>query len=139
MTVIQDTSEICTRIYAVGSGDLLLPERYIEVQGADGRVLPFPITRRVEFSECKDVNSLRAKATEYAKKSALPKLHISIDFLELSKTQEYKNFENLTKVNIGDIANVTHERLGLTTKLRVIRKKVDLINPVNTKVELGDL
>lgn len=36
------------------------------------------------------------------------------------------------------MVDVYHERLRLTTQLRVIRKQIDLINPVNTKIELGD-
>lgn len=136
LTVIEDTSELCTRVYAVGENDLLLPERYIE--GESSIKAPFPITKKVEFRECKDVESLRAKAKEYIQKASLPKVHISVDFLELSKTQEYKHFEKLTEVNLGDVVDVTHERLGVTTKLRAIRKKIDLINPINTKVELGD-
>lgn len=138
MKVIEDTSEITTRIYPVGASGLLLPERYIEVGGSKGDMLPFPITKKVEFKECKDVESLRAKAIQYAESSAASKLFITIDFLELSRTEEYKNFKQLTVVEVGDIVNVKHEKLGTSTQLRVIKKKIDLINPINTKIELGD-
>ncbi|WP_139904011.1 phage tail spike protein [Clostridium thermarum] len=138
MKVIEDTSEIATRIYPVGASGLLLPERYIEVEGTSGDILAFPITKKVEFKDCKDVESLRAKAMDYAKTSAQPKLFITIDFLELSKTEEYKGFLELTVVEVGDIVTVKHEKLGTCTNLRVIKKKIDLINPINTKIELGD-
>lgn len=136
LTLTLDSSLVASRIYPVGDNDLVLPERYIEMKGT--KPLPFDITKKVEFKECKDVESLRAKASQYAKTAIIPKMNIAIDFIELSKTEEYKNFESLTRVNLGDLVDVYHEKLGLTTKLRVVRKQIDLINPMNTKIELGD-
>lgn len=138
MKVIEDTSELATRIYVVGANNLLLPERYIEVEGERAKLLPYPITKRIEFKECKDVESLRARAEEYAEKAASPKVFITIDFMELSKTEEYKNYSYLTKVSVGDFVKVRNEKIAVTTDLRVIKKKTDLINPINTKIELGD-
>lgn len=136
LTLTLDSSLVASRIYPVGDNDLVLPERYIEMKGT--KPLPFDITKKVEFKECKDVESLRAKASQYAKTAIIPKMNIAIDFIELSKTEEYKNFVSLTRVNLGDLVDVYHEKLGLTTKLRVVRKQIDLINPMNTKIELGD-
>lgn len=138
MKVIEDTSELATKVYAVGANNLLLPERYIEVEGERAKLLPYPITKRVEFKDCKDVESLRARAEEYAEKAANPKIFITIDFMELSKTEEYKNYSHLTKVAVGDFVKVRNEKIAVTTDLRVIKKKTDLINPINTKIELGD-
>lgn len=138
MKVIEDTSELATRIYAVGANNLLLPERYIEVQGERAKILPYPITKKIEFKECKDVESLRAKAIEASEKVSNPKIFITIDFMELSKTEEYKNYSHLTKVGVGDFVKVRNEKIAVTTDLRVIKKKTDLINPINTKIELGD-
>lgn len=136
LTLTLDSSLVASRIYPVGDNELVLPERYIEIKGI--KPLPFDITKKVEFKECKDVESLRAKAIQYAETAIIPKVNIAIDFIELSKTEEYKEFESLTRVNLGDMVDVYHEKLGLTTKLRVVRKQIDIINPINTKIELGD-
>lgn len=138
MRVIEDTSELATRIYAIGANSLLLPERYIEVEGERAKLLPYPITKRVDFKECKNVESLRTRAEEYAEKAATPKVFITIDFMELSKTEEYKNYSHLTEVAVGDFVKVRNEKIAVTTNLRVIKKKTDLINSINTKIELGD-
>lgn len=138
MKVIEDTSELATRIYAVGANNLLLPERYIEVQGERAKLLPYPITKKIEFKDCKDIESLRAKAMEASDKVSIPKIFITIDFMELSKTEEYKNYSHLTKVNVGDFVRVINEKIAVTSELRVIKKKTDLINPTSTKIELGD-
>ena len=115
MKVIEDTSEIATKIYPVGASGLLLPERYIEVEGDKANILSFPIIKKVEFKECKDIDTLRVKAIEYSKKAANPKVYMTIDLLELSKVEEYKEFKKLTEVNVGDIVKVKNERFGLTS------------------------
>ncbi|XJZ27708.1 phage tail spike protein [Bacillota bacterium Lsc_1132] len=136
LTLTLDTTDIATRIYPVGANALLLPERYVEVEG--GKLLSFDITKKVEFQDCSDTDALRAAAQKYALNCAKPKININIDFLELSKIAEYEQYKSLTNVSLGDLVSVIHERLGITTTLRVISKQVDLLNPLNTKIVLGD-
>jgi len=136
LTLTLDSANMATRIYPVGENGLLLPERYVGVKS--DKPLPFEITKKAEFSSCSDIQSLRNLSTEYANQCSNPKINISIDFLELSQTEQYKVLENLAKANIGDFVSVIHEKLGISTKLRVVRKQIDLLNPINTKIELGD-
>lgn len=136
LTLTLDTADIATRIYPVGANGLILPERYVEVES--GKLLAFDITKKVEFKDCSDTDALRAAAKEYALNCAKPKINVNIDFLELSKIAEYEQYKSLTNVSLGDLVSVIHERLGITTTLRVISKQVDLLNPLNTKIVLGD-
>lgn len=136
LTLTLDSANMATKIYPVGASGLVLPERYIEVKGVP--TLPFEIVRKAEFSSCSDVETLRNAGVAYAEECAKPKINISIDFLELSKTDMYKGLENLAEAHIGDFVTVIHEKLGITAVLRVIRKQIDLLNPINTKIELGD-
>jgi len=136
LTLTLDTADIATRVYPVGANSLILPERYIEVES--GNLLAFDITKKVEFPDCSDTDSLRTAAQKYAVNSAKPKINVNIDFLELSKIAEYEQYRNLTHVSLGDLVSVIHEQLGITTTLRVITKQVDLLNPLNTKIVLGD-
>lgn len=135
-TLTIDSSVIASRIYPVGENDLLLPERYIEIKG--DKPLPFDITKKVEFSNCGDIESLRTAAKEYAETSIVPKMNVSIDFVELSKTKEYERFKSLVSVSVGDLVTIYHEKLNVSVSLRVIHKQIDLLNPINTKIELGD-
>lgn len=84
------------------------------------------------------MESLRARATKYAENSIVPKINIAIDFVELSKISEYEQYKSLTNVNIGDYVMVYHEKLNVKTSLRVIKRQIDLLSPINTKIELGD-
>lgn len=137
LKAIVDTNEFATRIYPIGDNNLVLQERYIEAEGEVANLLPYPITRKVEFTGCKDVEDLRELGKEYIKKVSNPFINITVDFLELSRTKEYEKYSKLFHMDLGDIVEVTHERLGIYSQLRVIKKVTDLLNTVNTKVELG--
>ncbi|MCX7903050.1 MAG: phage tail protein [Caloramator sp.] len=134
---IIDTNDFATKIYPIGKDNLVLPERYIEAEGEVAKILLYPIVKKVEF-DTGDVEELRNLGKEYIKKASNPFINIEVDFLELSKIKEYENYKNLTEVNLGDEVKVLHELLGITAKLRVIKKRIDLLNPINTKIELGN-
>jgi phage minor structural protein len=138
LRAIIDTNEFATRIYPIGENNLVLPERYVEADGNITDLLPYPITRKVEFSGIKDVEQLRDLAKEYIKKISNPFINIKVDFLELSKTNEYEKYSNLFNLNLGDIVKVKHEKLGIYSELRVIKIVKDLLKPINTKIELGN-
>ena len=138
LKAIIDTSEFATRIYPIGDNNLVLQERYIEAEGEIANILPYPITRKVEFSGCKDVEELRELAKKYIKKVSNPFINITVELLELSKTKEYGKYAKLFNMELGDIVKVEHERLGIYSELRVIKKVADLLNHINTKIELGN-
>ncbi|WP_051556515.1 phage tail spike protein [Alkalihalobacterium bogoriense] len=137
LKAIIDTTEFATRIYPIGDNNLVLPERYVETDSSIINLLPYPITRKVEFSGIKDVDKLRELAVEYVKKISNPFIHIKVDFLELSKTKEYEQYSKLFDVNLGDFVKVRHEKLGIYSELRVIKIVKDILEPINTKIELG--
>lgn len=138
LKAIIDTSEFATRIYPIGDNNLVLQERYIEAEGEIANILPYPITRKVEFSGCKDVEELRELAKKYIKKVSNPFINITVELLELSRTKEYGKYAKLFTMELGDIVKVEHERLGIYSELRVIKKVADLLNHINTKIELGN-
>lgn len=138
LKAIIDTSEFATRIYPIGDNNLVLQERYIEAEGEIANILPYPITRKVEFSGCKDVEELRELAKKYIKKVSNPFINITVELLELSRTKEYGKYAKLFTMELGDIVKVEHERLGIYSELRVIKKVTDLLNHINTKIELGN-
>jgi len=138
LRAIIDTNEFATRIYPVGENNLVLPERYVEADSSITDILPYPITKKVEFNGCKDQEQLRDLAREYIKKVSNPFINITVEFLELSKTKDYEEYASLFNLELGDIVTVKHEKLGIYSELRVIKMVKDLLRPINTKVELGN-
>ena len=138
-----DTNEMYTRIMPIGFDGLMLPEKYIDADNIED--YPYPKIGIFEFSEIRyDPNdseayhdiedaytALRNAVAElYANGVNQPKINIKINWLELSKTEEYKQYSNLERVELGDTIHA--EIFGLNYTTRVIKT---IYNPLNDRVE----
>ena len=132
-----DIDSICTRLMPKGKDGLLLTEKYIDSPYINN--FPHPKIKMVEFSDIEDEETLRSAAIEYmiSNKIDVPSANYKVDFIELSKTVEYKNYAILERVYLGDIVTIRHSKLGMDLKAKVISiKKNDLTNRIE-KIELG--
>lgn len=68
----------------------------------------------------------------------LPAVSINIDMVVLSKTEEYKEFEILETVGMGDYTRCRHGELDITTKERVVEITWDCVRNVPDTIVLGD-
>lgn len=133
-----DTTDVVTKLYPKGANGIKLTEKYINVLNWDSDLYPpFPIIKKVELKEAADEVTLRKMASELAETIGLSSINIQVDFIELSKSNEYSKFKDLEKVNIGDIVTVRHREFNIDVKVKVIKVKKDLLTGINTKVELG--
>ena len=67
-----------------------------------------------------------------------PKVTIEINMVDLSATEEYKDFIGLEAVSLGDTVYCTHNKLGITTTARVKELEWDCIKNKSSSVKLGD-
>lgn len=138
-----DTNEMYTRIMPVGYDGLLLPEKYVDADNIND--YPYPKIGIFEFNDIRyDPNDENAYQTEedayealraaveelYANGINQPKVNIKIDWLELSKTEEYKQYSNLERVELGDTIHA--QIFGLNYTTRVIKT---IYNPLTDRVE----
>lgn len=132
-----DTSGICTRLMPVGKDALLLSAKYIDSPYIGN--YPNPKIRVVEFNDCETEGSLQSAGEAYMlnNKIDIPQFNYKIDFLELSKTEEYKNYEVLEGVYLGDTVTVRHSRLTIDLKAKVIKITKNILTDRIEKVELG--
>lgn len=68
----------------------------------------------------------------------VPLIDYEVDMLDLSKTEEYKEFKNLIKISLGDVVHVKHKRLNIETSARVVALEYNLITQENEQLTLGD-
>lgn len=68
----------------------------------------------------------------------VPLINYEVDMLDLSKTEEYKEFKNLIKISLGDVVHVKHKRLNIETSARVVALEYNLITQENEQLTLGD-
>lgn len=68
----------------------------------------------------------------------VPLIDYEVNMLDLSKTEEYKEFKNLIKISLGDVVHVKHKRLNIKTSARVVALEYNLITQENEQLTLGD-
>lgn len=74
-----------------------------------------------------DEATLRNAAKNYFTSSEIdePKLDLDISFQDLGQTEEYKSFQNMNKVFIGDTLSVFHEDLNVDITSRMVEFTMD--------------
>lgn len=149
ISVSIDITSLYTRIFPLGFDGLKLPEKYVDSPLINN--YPTAKITKYEFSDIKydpeDETAYDNLEDAYAalRNSARelfdagidkPQISISIDWLELSKTQEYYNqYSALEKVNLGD--TITANILGLDYETRVIKTKYNVLSDMIEQYEVG--
>lgn len=138
--VVQDASGTAgaeTYIYLAGEKTLQIAE-----QTAIGRkrVYLADLTDRFAEGETIDEATLRIKATAYAETCSLnvPKISLTVDFVPLWQTEDYKDIAPLERVSLCDEVSVMFPELGVTAKSKVIKTVYDVLKERYEKIELGD-
>ena len=145
-----DTDGVCTRLMPIGKDGLLLPEKYIDSPYINN--FPNPKIKIQEFSdigidlennvtEAMAIIKLRIAATKYIldNKIDIPTFNYKIDFIELSKTEEYKDYASISEnIYLGDIVTIKHSRLNINLSAKVIKITKNCITNRIEKIELGN-
>lgn len=142
-----DIDSICTRLMPKGRDGLLLPEKYIDSSYINNYSHPkikiqefdIGIDEEKGITESMAIEQLREAAINYMKnnKIDIPEFNYKIDFIELSKTEEYKNYAVLERVYLGDTVTIKHSKLNINLKAKVIKIVKSLITNRIEKIELG--
>lgn len=144
-----DLDSVITRIMPQGYDGSFLPEKYVDSPLLNN--YPSPKIRKIEFSDIK-IDEENGVTEEIAiqkirdaticlftdKKVDIPKANYKVCFLELTKTEEYKNYSVLETVYLGDIVTIKHETLLFDLKAKVIKYKKDALTGRYIEIELGN-
>ena len=141
-----DMDGLATRIMVLGKDALMLPEKYIDSPYIDN--FSNPKIKVVEFSDIGvDVENgiteaivlLRAAGQNFmdTSKCDIPQFNYKIDFIELSKTEEYKNYAVLERVYLADTVTIKHSKLNINLKAKVIKITKNVLTNRIEKIELG--
>lgn len=92
---------------------------------------------------CADQTALDAALTQkckdmYAAGADLPAVTIEVTMIDLAKTEQYKEFQDLVTVGLGDTVHCYNYKLGITTDARVIKLIWDCIRNQAGEMTLGD-
>lgn len=67
----------------------------------------------------------------------LPSVSIRVSMADISRTEEYKGYEKLETVRLGDTVSCRNKRLGITTAERAVEIEWDCIRDCVSEVTLG--
>ena len=145
-----DTTGVYTRIMPIGFDGLLIPEKYVDASNIND--YPYPRICLYEFPDIRyDPDDPSAYPTEAAAQQALrdavndlyakginkPQINIQVNWLELSKTEEYKQYSALERVDLGD--TITCELFGMDYETRVIKTTYNPLTDRVEKFEIGTI
>ena len=144
-----DITGIVTRIYPVGFDGLMLPEKYIDSPLINNYINPkiqkmeFPdiqidedngITEEIALEQLRNITN-----EQYELGIDKPTMTIQIDFLELSKTDEYKQkYSSMEKIYLGDYVEAIVPHLNLKESMKVVATKYDVLAQKYVEFELSN-
>ena len=139
--------DVVTRIYPVGNNELTLPEKYVDSPLINNyafpriKTIPLDIGVDEDTTEEQAYQLMRDKCAELysVNKLDLPYESIMADLVLLENTEEYKNFSNLIKVELGDTVGCTDNPLNVTFSAKVVRVRKDVLTDRNIEIELGQI
>jgi len=105
----------------------------------------FPYRRTVvldlssEWQEAPSESALRDKAASYMKANGygVPSVNISISFVALWQSEEYRNIAPLERVNLCDTVSVEFPELSVSAKAKVIKTVYDVLKDRYSSIEIG--
>ena len=147
-----DYSSIVTRVKPKGYDGMELPEKYVDSLLISHYVQPK--ISEIEYSDIKvkqnsddkdgyeTLEACYAEMRNRAKKEFengldKPSISAKVDFIELSKTIEYKEYKNLEKLCIGDTIHIDIDEFNLEVMEKVIATNYNPILDKYISFELG--
>ena len=151
-----DDTDVITRIMPTGEdkdGELLyLPETYVDSTHVD----EYPNARwsHLAVEDCKEnpkktkdnpkktkeqcyTQMRNAAQKEFDNGCDLPKVTLTVDFINCAETEEYRQYGHLQNIYLGDDVRVITKRLGIAVTLRMTEYSFDCLTRKYTKMTLG--
>ncbi len=121
-----------------------LPEKIIESDYAKN--YPNPRIEMLDLSTYYDTipkeATIRDIATKYvaaAKNYGVPQVSIKVSFIDLRKTEDYKDISALEDVNLDDTISVKFIKLGVSTTAKVEKTTWNVLKDSYDSIELGEV
>lgn len=126
--------------YSDEDGLVELPEKVISAQGEYNYTRIAPLDLSDEFEEPPSQNALRQAAQNYMNRNnyGVPSVSLSVSFVQLEQTEEYKGKALLERVSLCDTVNVEFPELGVSATAKCIKTVYDVLLNRYESIELGD-
>lgn len=125
-----------------GETMVTLPEKVI--YAATVANFPFQRTLVMDFSDQWDnaptVEQLRDYTQSFVKQAGIgiPNVNLSVDFINLADTEEYRSLLTAANIDLCDIVTVQFEKLGVSVQSKVIDITYDVLKERYASIQIGD-
>lgn len=144
----QNCASVATGVYPYWAGDVdgntvlvELPEKIINAPGTYNFVKIRTLDLSSEFETQPTVYQLRAKAESYVKANniGVPTVSLTVSFVQLDQTEEYKGLKLLERVSLFDTVNVEFPALCVSATARAVKMVYDVLADRVKSVTLGSV
>lgn len=112
----------------------------IDAPGTYNFVRVVPVDFSSDFEERPTPSQLEAKAKQYVNSNnvGIPSVSITVSFIQLEQTEEYKHLALLQKCDLCDTLTVQFEELRVDAKAKIVKTKTDVLKERYISVDIGD-
>ena len=150
-----DATDVTTRIMPTGQDKdgkvLYLPEVYVDSPNIAN--YPSPKWMHLDVSGAKEVTKgkssekkskaqcyeemRQAAQDEFDKGCDIPKVTLTVEFIDVTETEEYKQYTFLQSIFLGDAVRVIARGIGVSVAMRMTEYSYDCLTRKYTKMTLG--
>lgn len=143
LTQEENIQNVYTGVYpywAAQEDYLELPEKVVYAEGTYGFTRILSLDLSGEFEEKPTEEQLRERAQTYMENNRIgvPSVSLTVSFVQLEQTEEYKNTALLERVSLCDTVSVQFPQLGVQASAKCVKTVYDVPTDRYTSVELGD-
>lgn len=141
----ENCSQVCTHVFPyykdgdtlITATDILLPVNK-DVEYNYKKIMNLDMGSY--FSDTPSPSALQEKAEYYMGLNNIgsPKVNLTVSFIYLPDSEEYREVSKLEHVNLGDFVYVKFPKLGVQSGSRVIKTNYNLLTRKYNSIELGD-
>ena len=103
------------------------------------RVVPVDFSQDFEAAPTQEQLQARAESYVQANNIGVPTVSLSVSFVQLEQTEEYKDLALLEKCDLCDTVTVQFERLGVDAKAEIVKIVTDVLLERYKSVEIGSI
>lgn len=138
----ENVANVYTGVYPFWAKDdvfVQLPELYVSAEGNYPEQKLLPLDLSDQFEEAPTEDDLRAAASAYILTHDVgkPEISLTVDFVPLEQTEDYKGMEDVQQVLLGDTVGVYFPQLGVETSARAVATRYSPILGRYKNVTLG--
>lgn len=126
--------------YSEDSGLIELQNKLVPVDGDYDYVRILPVDMSDDFDEPPTEEQLEHQALMYISTHdiGIPKVSLTVSFVNLSSSEEYKSYSLLEDVRLCDTVNVEFPKLNVSATAQCIETKYNVITEKYDSIELGN-